>query len=152
MSKIRTAFFCQQCGYEAAKWNGRCPSCGEWNTFVEEKVQKVHNTKDPIDYGDTYYEILPGSPWNYALINHSNNFTLEKKNAVARYPWSLENAPIVIKTRAKRIPSWGLYNEMAGPLPFSTTYQMEVGEEEEITLVPYGCTKLRISQFPVVDK
>ncbi|ASZ10491.1 DNA repair protein RadA [Chitinophaga pendula] len=40
MSKIKTAFFCQNCGYEAAKWNGRCPSCGQWNTFVEEKIQK----------------------------------------------------------------------------------------------------------------
>ncbi|KAA2245145.1 DNA repair protein RadA [Chitinophaga agrisoli] len=40
MSKIKTAFFCQQCGYESAKWNGRCPSCGQWNTFVEEKIQK----------------------------------------------------------------------------------------------------------------
>ncbi len=40
MSKIKTAFFCQNCGYESAKWNGKCPSCGEWNTFVEERVQK----------------------------------------------------------------------------------------------------------------
>ncbi|MBV7528821.1 DNA repair protein RadA [Chitinophaga sp. sic0106] len=40
MSKIKTAFFCQNCGYESAKWNGKCPSCGQWNTFVEERVQK----------------------------------------------------------------------------------------------------------------
>ncbi len=40
MSKIRTAFFCQSCGYESAKWNGKCPSCGQWNTFVEERIQK----------------------------------------------------------------------------------------------------------------
>lgn len=38
--KIKTAFFCQECGYESAKWAGKCPSCGQWNTFVEEKVQK----------------------------------------------------------------------------------------------------------------
>jgi DNA repair protein RadA/Sms len=38
--KIKTAFFCQNCGYESAKWAGKCPSCGQWNTFVEEKVQK----------------------------------------------------------------------------------------------------------------
>lgn len=40
MSKTRTAFFCQHCGFEAAKWTGKCPSCGQWNTFVEELVQK----------------------------------------------------------------------------------------------------------------
>ena len=32
----KTAFFCQNCGYESAKWMGQCPACGEWNTFVEE--------------------------------------------------------------------------------------------------------------------
>jgi DNA repair protein RadA/Sms len=40
MAKTKTAYFCQQCGHEAAKWLGRCPSCGEWNTFVEELVSK----------------------------------------------------------------------------------------------------------------
>src|SRR5688572_16528490 len=40
MSKIKTAFFCQNCGYESVKWVGQCPSCGQWNTFVEEIIQK----------------------------------------------------------------------------------------------------------------
>lgn len=35
-----TAFFCQNCGYESAKWMGQCPSCREWNTLVEEPIQK----------------------------------------------------------------------------------------------------------------
>src|SRR5690606_12896466 len=40
MAKIRTSYFCQNCGAESAKWIGKCPSCGEWNTYVEEVVQK----------------------------------------------------------------------------------------------------------------
>ncbi|MBL7745680.1 MAG: DNA repair protein RadA [Chitinophagaceae bacterium] len=40
MSKVKTAFFCQNCGYESVKWIGQCPSCGQWNTFVEELIQK----------------------------------------------------------------------------------------------------------------
>jgi DNA repair protein RadA/Sms len=40
MSKIKTAFFCSNCGYESAKWSGRCPSCDQWNTFVEEVATK----------------------------------------------------------------------------------------------------------------
>jgi DNA repair protein RadA/Sms len=40
MSKIRTAFFCQNCAYESAKWVGKCPSCNQWNTFVEEVIKK----------------------------------------------------------------------------------------------------------------
>jgi DNA repair protein RadA/Sms len=40
MSKVKTAYFCQSCGYESAKWLGKCPSCQQWNTFVEELIQK----------------------------------------------------------------------------------------------------------------
>jgi DNA repair protein RadA/Sms len=40
MSKIKTAFFCNNCGYESAKWLGKCPSCEQWNTFSEEVVNK----------------------------------------------------------------------------------------------------------------
>ena len=38
MAKIKTAYFCKECGYEASKWMGKCPACGQWNTFTEEKV------------------------------------------------------------------------------------------------------------------
>ena len=41
--KEKTVFFCQECGYEAAKWLGKCPGCGQWNTFVEETVTKQKN-------------------------------------------------------------------------------------------------------------
>lgn len=41
MSKVKTAFFCNNCGYESAKWTGRCPSCGEWNSFIEEVIEKA---------------------------------------------------------------------------------------------------------------
>lgn len=40
MSKVKTSFFCQHCGYESVKWAGQCPSCNQWNTFVEELTQK----------------------------------------------------------------------------------------------------------------
>jgi DNA repair protein RadA/Sms len=40
MSKIKTAFFCSNCGHESAKWLGKCPECGQWNTFVEEVIVK----------------------------------------------------------------------------------------------------------------
>ena len=41
MAKVKTSYFCQNCGHEAPKWLGRCPSCNEWNTFVEEIVTKA---------------------------------------------------------------------------------------------------------------
>ena len=39
-AKVKKAFFCKNCGFEAPKWLGRCPSCGEWNTFAEEIISK----------------------------------------------------------------------------------------------------------------
>ena len=46
MAKTKTAFFCSNCGYESAKWLGKCPSCNTWNTFVEEVISKDADTKD----------------------------------------------------------------------------------------------------------
>lgn len=45
MSKVKTVFFCQNCGAQSPKWIGRCYSCNEWNTFVEEVVEK----ESPLD-------------------------------------------------------------------------------------------------------
>ena len=40
-----TVFFCKECGYESAKWLGKCPGCNSWNSFVEEKVSKKSSSK-----------------------------------------------------------------------------------------------------------
>ena len=42
MAKQKTIFYCQNCGAESAKWVGKCPSCNEWNTYVEEIVRKAN--------------------------------------------------------------------------------------------------------------
>lgn len=51
MAKERSVYFCQNCGHESAKWVGKCPSCGEWNTFAEEKITvsgKGHSGKKSL--------------------------------------------------------------------------------------------------------
>jgi len=60
MSKAKISFFCQNCGYESVKWAGQCPSCGLWNTFVEELVKKENNKAENQDW---------------------NNYTEEKRSA-----------------------------------------------------------------------
>jgi DNA repair protein RadA/Sms len=45
MAKQRSTHFCKNCGYESVKWIGRCPSCAEWNTFVEEIVETAKKTE-----------------------------------------------------------------------------------------------------------
>jgi len=41
MKKVKTSFFCQNCGHQSLKWAGKCPSCGQWNTFVEEEIRDL---------------------------------------------------------------------------------------------------------------
>lgn len=45
MAKVKTKFVCQECGYETVKWMGKCPSCGQWNTLVEEMESKANDAK-----------------------------------------------------------------------------------------------------------
>jgi DNA repair protein RadA/Sms len=47
MAKSKIAYFCQSCGFESAKWLGKCPSCQAWNTFVEEIIDKGNNAAVP---------------------------------------------------------------------------------------------------------
>lgn len=49
MAKKETVFFCQQCGYESPKWMGQCPSCKEWNSFVEETFKAEKGKRKAID-------------------------------------------------------------------------------------------------------
>ncbi len=50
MSKTKSAFFCQHCGYESTKWVGKCPSCNEWNSFVEEVITKGNDKTAKDDW------------------------------------------------------------------------------------------------------
>ena len=45
MAKPQSQFFCKTCGAQSSQWMGRCPSCGEWNTFEEEIVQREESSK-----------------------------------------------------------------------------------------------------------
>lgn len=52
MSKTKSSFFCQGCGYESAKWLGKCPTCNQWNTFVEEVIVKGNDKSSKDDWKD----------------------------------------------------------------------------------------------------
>ena len=46
MAKTKKAYFCRECGFEAPKWLGKCPACGEWNSFTEEIISKQSGSSD----------------------------------------------------------------------------------------------------------
>ena len=61
MAKLKSAYFCSNCGYESPKWMGRCIACGEWSTFVEELVRKDASSpkEDTRSFADVKSKPLP---------------------------------------------------------------------------------------------
>ena len=116
------------------------------------KVEEEWREITQEGYDDTFWEVIPKSPWNYSLQKSEiENKTLkaEVKDQIADNPWNLKNAPITVKMKANRLPIWQIERGSAGKLPSSSWPARTVEEqEEEITLIPYGCTTLRISEFP----
>jgi hypothetical protein len=124
---------------------------------IGEAVKQVINTKDPDAYGKSYEEVLPTTPWNYGLPfvpdqQFADSFTVQQNKRFTPFPWTPGQSPIQLLTKGRQIPNWTLYNDMAGPQPYSLIYNERTKPQPEktITLIPYGCTRLRISEFPVL--
>lgn len=101
------------------------------------------------------YEILPASAWNYGLMLKSEG--PERGFEVVRRPWpagdypfTLEDVPIALRARGRKLPGWGLDEHgLVAALPQSPVHTQE--PVETIELVPMGAARLRISAFPVVQ-
>jgi hypothetical protein len=116
----------------------------EWKPFQPFRFQPVGLHKDDM-------ELFPQSPWNYALVmdrNHPEKSLKFKNGEFKGNPFTLKGAPVQVVVSGKRLPSWGVKQGGAMPPPHSPVASGE--SEEELRLVPYGSTRLRVTEFPVL--
>jgi Uncharacterized protein conserved in bacteria len=146
----------------------RGPLC--FSLQINKEYKNIKINYDNFGYkGSVDWEIDPSSPWNYGLLIDQADIMRGIKvteNPVSQYPfadkgdmiWSSDSgqyavwnqdAPVIIKARGMKIPEWTMKNNSADVPPLSPV--KPEGDIETITLVPYGCARLRITEFPVMD-
>lgn len=138
-----------------SKWHENSVAVERGPLLYALKIQEDWKKVEGKDKFGSYYEVKPLSPWNYGLVNVSDanlqsRFKVSLKPNVALFPWTAKDAPVEIKVPAKVMKDWQIYQGSAGPLPYSVQKHTENLPVEEITLIPYGCTTLRITEFPEV--
>lgn len=108
---------------------------------------------NPEMRGDEGWEVHPEAAWNYGLLIDedapASSFEVHTA-AMAAYPWTADEAPVRLVAQGRRIPWWTEYNESAGPLPHSPVRTDE--PLEDVVLLPYGATTLRLGLIPTVDE
>ncbi|MBQ8183824.1 MAG: glycoside hydrolase family 127 protein [Clostridia bacterium] len=111
---------------------------------MREYIKKGVERKFP--YCD--YQLVPGTPWNYGYSNE--NFKVNY-NVVGDIPFSQDKPPVTIKANMQQI-NWGLkfpYRTVCRKTPKST---QPISEVQEIELYPYGCSRLRMTEMPIIKK
>jgi hypothetical protein len=108
-------------------------------------------TRIPGSPGFGDWEVRPRTPWNYALeMNPERPGSLGRvqRREVGSPPFGHDQAAVHIQARGFRVPDWQLVRNSAGPVPASPVTPST--EAEAVTLLPYGCARLRIAEFPCV--
>ncbi len=108
---------------------------------------------NPTMRGEDGWEVHPEGAWNFGLLlsadDPAESFEI-RHGQITGYPWTPEAAPIRLVAKGRRIPWWNEYNDTAGPLPHSPVPTDE--PLEDVTLLPYGATTLRIGLIPTVSQ
>jgi uncharacterized protein len=117
---------------------------------IAEERREIHQDRPyrAASHGD--WELYPASPWNYGLLLEDNDIANLKfeEHAVGACPFSPEGAPVSTVVRLRKIAGWQNVNGSCGPLPAG--YKAMAANHEPVRLIPYGCTNLRMTEFPAL--
>ncbi|MEN6574987.1 MAG: beta-L-arabinofuranosidase domain-containing protein [Phycisphaerales bacterium] len=117
----------------------------EWTRVNADKPHRE------LPHGD--FEVRPTTPWNYGLLmdeaKPETSVTFEEQ-PVGEKPFSPEGAGVVAKAKGRRLPNWKLEHGWAAEVPPEPQSSKE--PIEELTLIPYGCTNIRVTEFPRIKE
>lgn len=79
MAKVKTIFYCQNCGAQSSKWIGKCPTCGQWNTYIEEVIQKEEKKSSGWRKSDKPKTVSSPKPLSSITYNEDNRLVTPSK-------------------------------------------------------------------------
>lgn len=114
---------------------------------MEENWQWKAFQGEDLWFGPGAWEVTSATPWNYCIMRDSfktDDCKVTLSDRVAAYPWNLDNAPVTITIPARELPGWKVIDSVS----YWTEEGVDYGPETTLELIPYGCTTLRITEFP----
>lgn len=136
-------------GYNAAVALVRGPLV--FSLPIGEEWRQVNQQKPHRELPHADWEIYPTTSWNYALELTGSELEEEiglERCEVGEYPFSPAGAPVHIKVPGRRLEGWGMEHGCAQAAPLPPVHSEQ--PVEVLKLIPYGCTNLRITEFPIV--
>ena len=118
-----------------------------------EDWRRIHEDEPYRELPHADWEVYPTTPWNYALAVSEATLTGDvtfAEHPVGEMPFSPDGAPVSATVKGRRVPEWGMEHGSTADAPHSPVTSSE--PLETLTLIPYGCTNLRVTEFPILKK